>query len=242
MSVAPLLALNPATRVQVQALGGQASCLVFDDVLANPHEWVEFAVREKAAFVSQPGNAYPGNELALDEHSLDPLRSLLDPQCRQLMGVRRILRQHGRLAVACRAPVELSPLQTLCHVDRMNTIPGERPLASVLYLFEDSGLGGTGFYRPRRPLGEVKELLRDAGSMAPGVFFSRYGLTRSYMTEGNDWFDKVAEVPARFNRLILYPGMWFHSGDIRDPQRLDADPAHGRLTLNCFFSCRLPAS
>ena len=59
-----------------------------------------------------------------------------------------------------------------------------------------------------------------------------------YMTAGNPWFERIAAVPARFNRLIVYPGSVFHGADIQSPERLDPDPRAGRLTMNGFFVCR----
>jgi hypothetical protein len=68
-------------------------------------------------------------------------------------------------------------------------------------------------------------------------FSARHGLQPGYMTASNQWFEKIASVPARWNRLIFYSGMVFHSGDIA-PERLCDDPRTGRLTLNGFFTCR----
>jgi len=58
------------------------------------------------------------------------------------------------------------------------------------------------------------------------------------MIGSNRYFDRVASVPARWNRLIFYDGSLLHSGDIAAPDRLSADPQLGRLTLNGFFTCR----
>jgi hypothetical protein len=49
-------------------------------------------------------------------------------------------------------------------------------------------------------------------------------------------------VPAAFNRAVFYDGGHFHSSHITQPEKLGADPAHGRLTLNGFFICRRSAS
>jgi hypothetical protein len=58
------------------------------------------------------------------------------------------------------------------------------------------------------------------------------------MTASNAFFEKVATVPARWNRMIFYTGTIFHSGEIVHPQLLSDDPRTGRLTLNGFFTCR----
>jgi hypothetical protein len=58
------------------------------------------------------------------------------------------------------------------------------------------------------------------------------------MTTSSDWFERVAVVPARFNRLVFYPGNVFHSAHVEAPERLVADPRAGRLTMNGFYVCR----
>ena len=58
----------------------------------------------------------------------------------------------------------------------------------------------------------------------------------------NAYFERIASVPAAWNRLIVYDGGLFHSADVDRPELLSADPARGRLTLNGFFSCRRNAS
>ncbi len=61
------------------------------------------------------------------------------------------------------------------------------------------------------------------------------------MDGSNAYFDCVARVPPAWNRMILYDAGFFHSGDIGRPDLLTSDPATGRLTLNCFFTCRRAA-
>jgi hypothetical protein len=93
-------------------------------------------------------------------------------------------------------------------------------------------LGGTAFYQEHynsRVDGSVEQL----HERRYRYFASRPG----YLVESNDYFTKVAELPARYNRLILYPGHVFHSAVIRHPELLCADPLHGRLTLNLFIGC-----
>ena len=80
-------------------------------------------------------------------------------------------------------------------------------------------------------------MLADAAALDPPVFRTKYGLPGGYMTASNAWFEKVLTVPARFNRLIVYEGTLFHSGEIAHPELLDADPRRGRLSLNGFFIC-----
>ena len=58
------------------------------------------------------------------------------------------------------------------------------------------------------------------------------------MTASNAYFERIATVPAAWNRLIFYDGGLFHSAHIEQPALLASDPTRGRLTLNGFFTCR----
>lgn len=212
--------------------------LVIDDALADPEAWVAHAAACFGEFSEREGNAYPGPEWALPAPALAALESVFATQARRALGGRRTHRCTARLSIATRPPHELSPRQWLCHVDRLDLKPGEGIAASVLYLFRDPALGGTAFFRPRQPIARIAELVQASGKLAPAEFTARYGIAPGYPTASNAWFERLAAVPARFNRLVFYPGNVFHSADIGEPGRLVADPRHGRLTLNGFFVFR----
>ena len=229
---------NPQPRIQTLELGGRPVCHVVDDVLREPSKWVEFAAAHAGRFEGGGHNAYPGVELRLPEFATAQLDAWFGQHLRSLFGARRTLERYSRLALVTQAPDTLAPRQWLCHVDRLDTQPGQCIVACVLYLFHDAGLGGTGFYRPRHPPARIAQLVQDSASMSPEVFAATYGVQAGYMTDGNAWFEKLLTVPARFNRLVFYSGGIFHAGDILAPERLSADPRQGRLTLNGFFTCR----
>ena len=42
-------------------------------------------------------------------------------------------------------------------------------------------------------------------------------------------------MPARFNRLVVYPGSLLHSACIHPVRSLSSDPRQGRLTVNTFY-------
>ena len=81
-------------------------------------------------------------------------------------------------------------------------------------------------------------MIDDAGRMSAAEFSARYGIEAGYLSGGNRYFERLAQVPAAWNRMLFYNGGLFHSGDITAPARLSADPRSGRLTLNGFFTCR----
>lgn len=228
---------NPDPRIETLAITPQHACYVIDDALREPRRWVEFAAGHAAEFTDSPHNAYPGAELRMDDAVTAQLDAFFATHLRRRLGARRTLRCYSRLSLVTRDPATLQPRQSIPHADRLEVEPGQRLAASVLYLFEDPGLGGTSFYRPKRPLPEIAQLLRDSARLDADTFEARHGIAPGYPTS-SDWFDKVLTVPARFNRLIFYDGSLFHAGEISAPQRLDPDPHRGRLTLNGFFICR----
>jgi hypothetical protein len=108
----------------------------------------------------------------------------------------------------------------------------------VAYLFQDPALGGTSFYRSLQSEADTDRMIEDAGRMSGTEFSARYGLEPAYLSGSNRYFERVARIPAAWNRMLFYNGDLFHSGDVTAPERLSGDPRTGRLTLNGFFTCR----
>lgn len=235
---APPLRLNPRPHVQQVAIPGAPPCLVVDEALLEPEAWVQYAAEQRDQFEDQPFNGFPGPELRLPEPSLASLDEFFAAHARRELGARRTLRRYARLSMVSRSVPQLQPWQWFCHTDRLEDGPGQCVAASVLYLFKDPALGGTSFYRPLRSPEQTAALVQASAQMPAAQFSERFGIAPGYMTGGNAWFEPLATVPARFNRLILYSGNVFHSGDIRHPERLSPDVRQGRLTLNGFFVCR----
>ncbi|HEY1141342.1 MAG TPA: DUF6445 family protein [Lysobacter sp.] len=229
---------NPNPRIQTLTVGGRPLCHVIDDALLEPERWVEYAAASQDDFVDAPHNAYPGPELRLPEDISAHLEQFFSTHLRQHFAARRMLRMYSRLSLTTRAPDELAPAQRLCHVDRLEMEAGQGIAACVLYLFRDERLGGTGFYRPLRPMAEIAGLVQDAMRLPSPEFAAKREIAPGYMTQSNAYFEKLMSVPARWNRLIFYSGTIFHSGDITAPDLLSRDPRNGRLTLNGFFLYR----
>ncbi|GAB3382460.1 DUF6445 family protein [Lysobacter fragariae] len=229
---------NPNPRIEVVRIGDRPVCYVIDDALVDPQRWVDHAAARADAFEETDHNAYPGPELRMPDADSAQLDAFFSMHLRRAFDVRRTLRMYSRMALATRQPEQLAPRQWLCHVDRMDIDPGQAVIASVLYLFRDESLGGTGFYRPLRPLPEIAQAVQDSARLSGTEFTARHGLAAGYMTASNTLFEKIAVVPARWNRLVFYSGMIFHAADITAPERLSRDPRVGRLTLNGFFTCR----
>lgn len=229
---------NPTPRISIQPLADGGECLVIDDALREPEKLVALAVKYRGEFQWSPANAFPGPELRMPEGFTAALDAFFAQHARRRLGGRRTLRAWSRLSMVNLPPERLAPRQWICHRDRMELEPGRCVAACVLYLFHDPALGGTSFYRPLRTPLDTALMVQDSGRLGGADFAARYGISPGYPVADNGWFARVATVPARFNRLIIYDGMQFHAGQIDRPDLLDDDPTRGRLTLNGFFTCR----
>jgi hypothetical protein len=87
----------------------------------------------------------------------------------------------------------------------------------------------------------LSAMMARAQHMDRDAFSNLIDSAPAYPTATNAYFEKMATVPAAFNRAVFYDGSIYHSGDIRHPELLSADPEKGRLTINAFFGVRLNA-
>ena len=227
---------NPTPTIGTVALPGDNLAVVIDDVLLDPDGLVAWARAQ--AFQPAAGFPYPGVVVGAPRALSERIADFFAQHARTRLQARRTLAHDVRLSIVTTPPEELDPVQWLCHRDRVSTDPATVFVASVLYLFRDPALGGTSFYVPRQSPDATDIISYDSQTLSPAAFMARYGLTASYMNGSNDYFECVARVPAAWNRMILYDAGFFHSGDIGRPDLLTTDAATGRLTLNCFFTCR----
>jgi uncharacterized protein DUF6445 len=231
---------NPAARFESVRFSNGGGCLVVDNALADPGRLLQYAADNRAAFTAVDFSAYPGISLGAPQSLAAALAEFFNLKVRRHFDARRLVQMQCRLSMVTLAPAQLHPTQCLPHRDQPTLDPGLSIQACILYLFRDAELGGTGFYDSARAADELDALSRDAQSLPSTEFFARYGLAPGYLTDSNAWFTRVGGVEARWNRCIFFDGFALHSGDIRQPQRLAADPLTGRLTCNGFFTSRRP--
>lgn len=237
-----LIEFNPRPRIERVDLCEGQSCFVIDDALTEPHRLVQFAVDQRIDFRMVDYNAYPGLLLPTPGEITDKLNAFFVEHIRELFDARRVLHMHSRLAMVTLPPEALRPYQRICHSDDLRVSREQSLQASVLYLFTDSSLGGTSFYRSKLPPAETGQLFADAAAMSVSQFRQRYDIHAGYLCGSNRYFDRIGGVDAQWNRLIFYDGGLLHSGDIAAPEKLSADPGTGRLTLNGFFTSRRRAA
>lgn len=228
---------KPAPRVSSVPIAPGEFCIVVDDALANPEGLVSWALAQR--FRPPEGFPYPGVILDAPPAVTALVCDYFAQHVRGRLGGRRTLSTTVRLSLVTLAPQQLRPMQWQCHRDRLGRgTPETRLAAMVAYLFHETELGGTSFYRPLLSEEDTERMINDAGRMSAAEFSARYGLESSYLSGSNRYFERVAQVPAAWNRMLFYNGDLFHSADITVPARLSGDPRRGRLTLNGFFTCR----
>lgn len=232
---------NPQARIEAVPLDpvhlpGQ-HCLVVDELLLNPQVLIELAVMWRAHFQAPGNSAYPGLELWMPPAVSGLLDDWFRAHARAALGGRRSLRIDCRLSMVTLPADALQPRQWFCHRDDPGHDPRTMRAASVLYLFHDASFGGTSLYRPTRPMDEIERMVQDAGHLDAATFTQRWQVPAGYMDGGNAYFERVLQVPARFNRAVFYDGGVFHCSDNGPAGALPDNPRTGRLTLNGFFSC-----
>jgi len=234
------LELNPDLIIEAKQITDSYACVVIDDFLLNPHELLDYAKQRQDDFFKQE-RAYPGLILPLEANLLTAMQRFIRSEMSHIFGfLRGNIKLDANFAITTMMPDELSWIQRLCHTDP-RTAPGRRNFASVLYLFDRPELGGTGFYRwkdiefwQKMSASQVED--PDAGMDTLKDRFQLFRDPPCYITESNEAAELLDMAPARFNRLIFYPGDLPHSAFIRNPELLSPDPGKGRVTLNCFVS------
>jgi hypothetical protein len=221
--------------VQSVDIGGQRIVFI-DNFLQDPQALVEIARQSRfelpAGRAEQKG--YPGLRAAAPLDYTHTLTELLDP----LVKVNFKVPEHLGVKVGLSAfsltttpPEELGPLQRVPHFDASTP----HHMAALLWLCDETH-GGTGFYRHnatglQRITAENRERYLDAchdelnGRLPPARYFDR----------SDERFTFLGMLPARFNRLVVYPGSLLHSACINPARSLSSDPRHGRLTVNTFY-------
>jgi hypothetical protein len=232
---------NPNPSMNKVALSDGRSYIVVDNILREPEQVVAHAVARRADFSQEYSHYYPGPELRLPQAAHGAFEAFFSQYIRGQLGARRTRSTSCRMSMVTRQPDELEPFQRIPHVDGGPFPPGEGNFAMVLYLFDDERLGGTSFFRPWVDAATLSAMMARGQHMDRDAFSDLIDSAPAYPTRTNAYFEKMATVPAAFNRAVFYDGTIYHSGDIRHPELLSADPQQGRLTVNAFFGVRLNA-
>ncbi len=225
---------NEAAIPRVLRIGAEKEPLcIIDDFLDEPLRFRNQAIQ---GVPPKPDETlYPG----LRAPAPETYQSLLDTVLRQLaaqvfeIDVPPSPSLVSYCSLVATPPAELKPAQQIPHFDQ----PNRRDLA-VMHYFCEPHLGGTSFYRHRSSGYEsidaermpayfetLEEEVREIGLPTPPA----------YICGDTELFERIYEVEARWNRLVVYRTSSLHSGSIDKDYPFDLNPMTGRFTIASFW-------
>jgi len=222
---------NPHARVSLRRLGREGLPLaIIDEAFLEPDTLVRAA--EATAFIPPPHTVYPGLNAPPPPAYGGMLIQVLRPLLHQVFGVpmQAPMLPSSFFALATAAPETLDPVQKVPHHDSTDPFI----FATVHFLCRGEQ-GGTAFYR-HVPTGfEYVDAERapDYASRMRQEVAAQPNPAHAGRDTPN--YELIDEVPAVFNRVILYRSISLHSG-LLGQSTLSPDPRTGRLTLNTIIS------
>lgn len=215
---------------------GEHTVVFIDDFLDNPGALVEAA--RQSRFEPYPqrdeGKGYPGVRAQAPRAYTEELVALVEPLIKINFGVPDELPLRKSIcafSLIDAQPAELGPYQRTPHFDASTPYH----MAVLLYLCGERH-GGTGFYQHRATgIQQVTPENRDRYLDAYQAELRRRPPPARYFDDSDAHYRFLGMIPAKYNRLVVYPGSLLHSACISPDISITADPAEGRLTLNSFF-------
>lgn len=221
--------------IQSVEVGGQTIVFI-DDFLEDPHALVEAARGSRFEPAGSPAEqkGYPGLRAPAPAAYTQSITALLEPLIKVNFGVPEHLPVKVGLSafsLTTTAPDALGPLQRTPHFDASTP----HYMAALLYLCDQTH-GGTGFYRHNAT--GLQRITADDRERYLDAYHEEVNHRRPparYFDRSDEQFTFLGMMPARFNRLVVYPGSLLHSACINPARSLSSDPGQGRLTVNTFY-------
>lgn len=218
------LAINPDAQIRVETIASGCPILVIDNFYADP-----MAARGLALGGGYDASLafYPGVHSLIDRRHLQPLFQSLSGVLAALgSGYVDPADFTSDFSMVTTPASDMLANQKHPHVDAV-------PLAGVVYLNPDYEIG-TSFFR-HRPL-NLAFLRSDAESAAYGEWLRNNGertQPKTYAVADDDTWEHIYTVTGKFNRLVMYPGIAFHSIAMKDVAK-QVTLSSARLTQRFF--------
>lgn len=208
--------------------------VIIDNFFALPDELIALANTEPP-FIAQASDYYPGLRKVITgdyaQKSLKKIQPLLTAVF-QIPHQQTLDISLSAFSLATTPTHKLRPIQCVPHIDTHD----KNQFALVHYLCSED-YGGTAFYRHKNTGYEsiTDARLQDYFRILKQEVTTG-GLPRLGYIQGDTLlFEKIGEIPVKWNRAILYRSNCLHSGNINETVGLSANPNHGRLTANSFI-------
>ncbi|WP_254602554.1 DUF6445 family protein [Sphingomonas bacterium] len=220
-------------RYETMRVGDERrTVIVIDEFSGDPD-----ALREAAAqAVFEPArHAYPGLRAALPEDYW-PRQAETVARAAAMLGLAGTAATliDASFSIVTTPRDALSPAQRLPHCDSH-----ERSRVAFVHYLDNAGASsGTAFFRHRSTRFETVDSHRVPifdGQLDAELRYGRPPVA-DYIGDADRLFERIAVVPARYDRAVVYHSFALHSGVIPADASLSADPAMGRLTVTGFVS------
>lgn len=215
---------------------GEHQIVFIDDFLQEPGQLCAAALQSQ--FSEYPGvdqkKGYPGLRAAVPAAYSENLTDFLEPLIKanfQVPAQLAIRKSVCAFSLTSVRPEDLGPLQRTPHFDASTPYH----MAVLLYLCDESH-GGTGFYRHNST--GLQQITADTRDTYLDAYYQEINKRRPparYFDRTDEQFTFLGMIPARFNRLVVYPGSLLHSACINPARSISSDARTGRLTANTFY-------
>lgn len=219
------------TNYKIQSIGKeQEPIVIIDDFFSVPDKLVDIA--SQSSFIDNSSH-YPGIRAEAPSSYLAERQDLLVEIIQTQFGITTgvdVLECNYSLVTF--QPAKLSMFQCFPHFDGL-----ERGRLAILHYLCDENFGGTAFYRHKATGYETLNSERyQKYDLQRQAEFKKAGLSeKKYFSGNSNEFEEIANIKAKFNRLVIYRGCSIHSGQIPQNFAFSPDPKKGRLTINTFF-------
>lgn len=204
--------------------------IIIDDFHPDPEALIKAASTQS---YGDPGKFYPGVRAAADPQHLQPCQAVLAEVLSKGFGAPGVRLAESSYSLVTAAPDSLAPIQRIPHFD--GTDPNRLALLHYLTGPEEAG---TAFFR-QRPTG-FEIITEDRFATYKSALDEAYpkGPQSGYFVGGDDHFEQIDQVEAKYNRAVLYRGLTLHSGIIPEGFTFAQNPREGRLTINSFLEVK----
>jgi hypothetical protein len=222
-------------KPQLQRVGTSQSPVVIIDEFSGDVEEVARLADSLAPFPPSK-NYYPGVRRMISEPDKEAYSYVLKtcdraaPFIGGAFDVQYFRLREASFSVVTTAPNELHATQRVPHFDS-----SDQNVFALLHYLRVPGGTGTAFYRHRSTgVERVTWDNREHFVAASGAELETRPPDFGYVNRSDQFFEQIAKVDARPDRLIIYHGSLLHCGIIPAGMRLSGDPREGRLTANLF--------
>ncbi len=233
-----MINLSNQLKISSQYIGVEATpVLIFDNLIAQPEQLRQLAIKQQDSFSHQASDYYPGVRKNAPQSYQQLLSEQLLPVLKQFpefSQTKQLSVTLSAFSIATTKPEQLRPIQMLPHFDT----PANNQYALVHYLC-DAEHGGTSFYHHKSTSFERITNMRHNQYrlvIKQEAIAAKLHQTPGYIQGSTPLFEKLYQVDAKMNRAILYPSNLLHSGNIQTQNGLSSSAAQGRLTISSFIT------